>query len=106
MTIIPGAQRRQLWGSLVSCGRLAIGLVRYPSQTAAVTNRRAGCHPAPHYLDNRQHSGRTTLDWLLAPRSFGTGIESDPHTDSRADSHPAAKGKTKSVLDCDFQVIE
>jgi hypothetical protein len=29
MTIIPGAERYQLWGSLVSCGRLSIGLARF-----------------------------------------------------------------------------
>ena len=33
------------WGSLVSCGRLSIGL---PRTTAEAANRRAGCQPAPH----------------------------------------------------------
>ena len=61
MTIIPGAQRCQLWGSLVSCGRLSIGLARFPSQMAAAANRRAGCHSDPHDFDNRQYFGRTTL---------------------------------------------
>jgi hypothetical protein len=61
MTIIPCAQRCQLWGSLVSCGRLSIGLTRVPGKTAAVANRRAGCHPAPNDLNNRQYFGRTTL---------------------------------------------
>jgi hypothetical protein len=44
--------------------------------------------------------------WLLAPRSFGTGIASGPHSDSRADFHLAAEVKTKGALDFDFQVIE
>jgi hypothetical protein len=61
MTIIPGAQRCQLWGSLVSCGRLSLGLARFPSQTAAAANRRAGCHSDPHDFDNRQYFRRTTL---------------------------------------------
>jgi hypothetical protein len=61
MTIIPGVHRYQLWGSLVSCGRLPIGLVRFMGKTAAVANRRAGCHPAPHDLDNQQYFGSTTL---------------------------------------------
>jgi hypothetical protein len=42
MTIIPGDQHCQLWGSVVSYGRLSIGLVRFPAETAAVANRRAG----------------------------------------------------------------
>ena len=60
MTIIPRALRCQLWGRLASCGRLSIGLARLQGNTAAVANRRARCHPAPHDLDNRQYFGRTT----------------------------------------------
>ena len=37
----------QLWGSLASCGRLAIGQLPRLHDTAAVGNRRAGCQPAP-----------------------------------------------------------
>ena len=36
-----------MWGSLVSCGRLAIGQLPDLHGTAAVANRRAGCQPAP-----------------------------------------------------------
>ena len=61
MTIIPGAQWRQLWGSLASCGRLSIGLVRIHLKTAADANCRAGCHPAARDLGNRRYFGRTTL---------------------------------------------
>jgi hypothetical protein len=50
MTIIPGAQHCQLWGSLVSCGRLSIGSVRFTGETAAVAYRRAGCHPKCHLV--------------------------------------------------------
>jgi hypothetical protein len=39
-----------LWGRLVTCGRLAIGPCRLRSGPAAVTNRRAGCQPAPHWF--------------------------------------------------------
>src|ERR1019366_6273175 len=35
-----------LWGSLVSCGRLAIGKLPRLHGIAAVANRRAGCQPA------------------------------------------------------------
>ena len=40
-------QKALLWGSLASCGRLAIGPLARSSETAAVGNHRAGCHPAP-----------------------------------------------------------
>jgi uracil-DNA glycosylase len=40
-------QRALLWGSLASCGRLAIGQLALWRETAAVGNRRAGCQPAP-----------------------------------------------------------
>jgi hypothetical protein len=54
-----------LWGSLLSCGRLAIGLLGpavHSTRRAALANRRAGCHPAPqarnygrnHRLDEAQ----------------------------------------------------
>src|ERR1019366_4471704 len=39
-----------LWGRLVTCGRLAIGPCRLRGGPAAVTNRRAGCQPAPHWF--------------------------------------------------------
>jgi hypothetical protein len=35
---------------LVTCGRLAIGPCRLRGGPAAVTNRRAGCQPAPHWF--------------------------------------------------------
>src|ERR1019366_5787471 len=38
-----------LWGSLVSCGRLAIGQLPRLHGIAAVANRRAGCRPAPRH---------------------------------------------------------
>jgi enterochelin esterase-like enzyme len=39
---------QNLWGSLLSCGRLAIGRsASRPIRRAAVTNRRAGCHTCP-----------------------------------------------------------
>jgi hypothetical protein len=40
---------RCLWGSLASCGRLAIGQLARWRETAAVGNRRAGCQPAPRH---------------------------------------------------------
>src|ERR1035437_642076 len=43
-----------LWGRLVTwlvtCGRLAIGPCRLRGGPAAVTNRRAGCQPVPHWF--------------------------------------------------------
>src|ERR1019366_4861341 len=36
-----------MWGSFVSCGRLGVPPGPGLGRPAAVTNRRAGCHPAP-----------------------------------------------------------
>src|ERR1017187_4872712 len=45
-----------LWGSLASCGRLAIGRTQTGpprlNRTAAVANRREGCQPAPHHASD------------------------------------------------------
>src|SRR5450759_5482486 len=54
-----------LWGRLVTCGRLAIGPCRLRGGPAAVTNRRAGCQPAPHWFFDpvnqaRFHEARQT----------------------------------------------
>src|SRR6266403_2596529 len=42
------SRRENLWGSLLSCGRLSIGPARLRTRTAPVGNRRAGYHPGYH----------------------------------------------------------
>jgi hypothetical protein len=41
------SQKTLLWGSLASCGRLAIGQLAPSGEKAAVSNRRSGCQLAP-----------------------------------------------------------
>src|ERR1019366_83480 len=48
-----------LWGSLVSCGRLAIGQLPRLHGIAAVANRRAGCQPAPRHGSGSTFMSRT-----------------------------------------------
>src|ERR1019366_8404881 len=48
-----------LWGSLVSCGRLAIGQLPRLHGIAAVANRRAGCQPAPRHGSGSTFMPRT-----------------------------------------------
>src|ERR1019366_7266838 len=50
-----------LWGSLVSCGRLAIGQLPRLHGIAAVANRRAGCQPAPRHGSGSTFMSRTRL---------------------------------------------
>src|ERR1019366_3612204 len=50
-----------LWGSLVSCGRLAIGQLPRLHGIAAVANRRAGCQPAPRHGSGSTFMSRTHL---------------------------------------------
>ena len=64
-----------LWGSLVSCGRLEIGLVALATRRAAVTNQvtnhRAGFHPAPHLKkDYRPFVISPNTRSKLPPRNF------------------------------------
>src|SRR5450759_572751 len=54
-----------LWGRLVTCGRLAIGPCRLRGGPAAVTNRRAGCQPAPHWFFAPVSSGRHRIPKVL-----------------------------------------
>jgi penicillin-binding protein 1C len=48
-----------LWRSLASCGRLLIGQLPRFKRTAAVDNRRAGYHPAPHRASDSTFAWRT-----------------------------------------------
>src|ERR1019366_6384747 len=97
-----------LWGRLVTCGRLAIGPCRLRGGPAAVTNRRAGCQPAPHWFFDPVWSENSNAAFLSHLRDR-TEAAYEGHTIQvglgQAISGVETVRRRSTQLGCSFRVV-